>query len=262
MIWFHSLPLWQLALLIVGICVAFAIAGVMAAEGLGLTLHGEDIGTGAALHAFVGVLFAVALGLIVVNVQSEHSDVEAATEDEASKIGDLYRNLDGLEDPRAAPLQARIYRYVDMVLTVEWPANAAGRSSEETWRAIDQIARDIIRLHPTTADAQVVQAALLQDINSVLDARRNRLFLGQQGIGGATWSVIALSAAITLGFACLFPMRRLALRLLTLSLMASMFGLMLFLVVAMDQPLQGQLSIQPEAFRLLKINLDRLATER
>ena len=50
----------------------------------------------------------------------------------------------------------------------------------------------------------------------------------------------ALGVAITIGFACLFPMRRRSLRLLTISLMAAMFSLMVLLVVAMDHPVWGR----------------------
>jgi hypothetical protein len=72
------------------------------------------------------------------------------------------------------------------------------------------------------------------------------------------WLIIITGAAITIGFAALFPMRDRGRQIAIMSLAAIMFGMMIFLVVAMDRPLRGEFSVQPDAFRLIKANLERL----
>lgn len=261
MAFLYNLPLWALGLVLLCACLAYVALSVEATRRFGWKLDPDEIATATVLHAFVSVLYAVALALIVVNVQAEFSAVEDAALTEASKVSDLYRNLDGLDGPDRARLQAEIRQYVDLVLDKEWPANNQGLQSEETIRAIDMLARHIIQLHPTTPDAQVVQGALLTDIDDVLDARRKRLFMGQASMSPIMWLIIAAGAAITIGFASLFPMRRVSRQIAVMSLAAVMFGLMIFLVVAMDRPLRGELSVQPDAFRLIKGNIERLMRE-
>jgi hypothetical protein len=108
---------------------------------------------------------------------------------------------------------------------------------------------------------QLVYPQVLADLNTLLDARRQRLFLGAQGIGGLTWSIILIGAVVTIGFACVFPVRSRGAHLVMAGSLAAFFGLMLFLIVSMDHPLWGQLSVQPSAFAELQANLTRLAHE-
>jgi len=253
----YDLPLWAMGTFIIAVCLVFIVASVLIVHRFGWTLDPEDLGTATVLHAFVSVLYAVALALIVVNVQSEFSAVEEAALTEASKMSDLHRNLDAMPEPDRGRLQAEVRQYLDLVIDREFPANNRGEQSEETILAMDELSRHIIQLHPTTPDAQVVLGALLEDIDDVLDARRRRIFLGQASMGPVMWLIISVGAAITIGFAALFPMRRIGRQIAIMSLAATMFGLMIFLVVAMDRPLRGELSVQPDAFRFVKANLER-----
>ena len=258
----YGLPLWALGLLIVATSLGYVVLSIAVVHRLGWVLDADEVGSATVLHAFVSVMYAVALALIVVSVQTEFSEVEDAVLTEASKVSDLYRNMDGLEEPDRGRLQAEVRQYIDLVLDKEWPANNRGEQSEETIRAIDYLARHVIQLHPATPDAQVVQGALLQDIDDVLDARRRRIFLGQVSMSPIMWIIIAAGAAITIGLAAMFPMRRVGRQIAVMSLAAIMFAMMIFLVVAMDRPLRGDLSVQPDAFRLIKANIGRLTEEK
>ena len=256
----YNLPLWALGLLIVACSVAYVLLSIAVVHRMGWVLDVEEVGSATVLHAFVSVVYAVALALIVVSVQSDFSAVDDAVLTEASKVGDLYRNLDGLAEPDRSRLQEEVRRYVDLVIDKEWPANNLGRQSDETHRAVDYLARHVIQLHPSTADAQVVQGALLQDVDDVLDARRKRIFLGQSSMSPIMWLIIAAGAVITIGFAAMFPMRR-GRQIAIMCMAATMFALMIFLVIAMDRPLRGDLSVQPDAFRMIKVNIAHLMQE-
>lgn len=257
----YNLPLWALGVLVVAASLAYVIVSIKVVHRMGWVLDADEVGSATVLHAFVSVVYAVALALMVVNVQSEFSAVEDAVLTEASKTSDLYRNLDGLVEPDRSRLQAEVRRYVDLVIDKEWPAANRGENSDETIRSIDYLARHVIQMHPSTPDAQVVQAALIQDVDDVLDARRKRLSLGQSSMSPIMWVIIAAGAIITIGFAAMFPMRRIGRQIAVMSMAATMFGLMIFLVIAMDRPLRGELSVQPDAFVMIKANIARLMQE-
>ncbi|HEX8242971.1 MAG TPA: hypothetical protein VF541_05740, partial [Longimicrobium sp.] len=88
-------------------------------------------------------------------------------------------------------------------------------------------------------------------------ARRDRLFLGGRGVGAVTWTIIILGGMITVGFAAFFNMRNGRAQVLLTGMMAAMFGLMLFLIAAMDHPLWGRLSVDPGPFRQIAVNFAR-----
>ena len=257
MLWLYDLPLWALCALIRSICVLYAVGAVLLVRRRGWQLTGDDNATAAALHAFLGVLYAVALGLLVVSAQDDNSDVEKAVAAEANATGNLYRIEAGLEPATRDRMQRQLVGYVRSVITVEWPATQRAESSPATWDAMDHISRDIYTFRPATAQEERVYPQLVNEIEEVLDARRDRLFLGERGVGAVTWTIIILGGLITVGFAAFFNMRNGRAQVLLTSLMAAMFGLMLFLIAAMDHPLWGRLSVDPGPFRDLVVNFAR-----
>lgn len=259
--WIYDLPLWLMCAMFVLGSVAPGVGGVLLARWSGWTVSPGDNGTAASLHAFVGVVYAVALGLMVVAVQGEYGEVEEAARAEASAAGKLYRALDGMTPATRAALQGELGEYVRMVIEDEWPATSQGETSESTWRTLDGLARRIHTHEPASPAEERLLPVLLEEMDEMLDARWRRLFLGQSGIGAVTWIVIVLGGAITLGFACFFHMERLRSQLLLTGLTAAMFGLMLFLIVAMDHPLWGRLSVRPDAFREIQANFARMRAE-
>lgn len=259
--WIYDLPLWVMCLMFMLGSVALGVGGVLLARRSGWTVSPDDNGTAASLHAFVGVVYAVALGLMVVAVQGEYGEVEAAAREEASAAGDLYGALEGMTPATRAALRAEVSGYLRMVVEEEWPAVQHGRTSEDTWHAVDRLSRRIHTLEPASPAEERLFPELTEEMDKMLDARRRRLFLGQSGIGAATWIVILLGGTITLGFACFFHMERLRSQLFLTGLTAAMFGLMLFLIVAMDHPLWGRLSVQPDAFHEIRASIARLDAE-
>lgn len=257
----YDLPLWLIAVVCVAASVTFAIAGVLTARRLGWTLDECDHTTAGIVHAFVGVLYAVALGLLVVSVQGSFDDVENASVHEASAAGDLYRTLEGLSDTSRKQIQRDVAKYVDLVIDAEWPATQKGKESDTTWRHVDHLYAEIIAYTPRGEKDLRLYQQLITDGQELLDARRTRLFLGNDGIDATTWIVVLAGAVITIGFACFFRMQKLKIQLVLTSLAAAMFGLMIFLIVAMDYPLRGEFSVEPNAFVRQRAVLRRVESE-
>lgn len=263
MLWIYDLPLWLLATLILLVCVAYAVGAVTLVRRFRWRLDGDDNGVAAALHAFVGVLYAVALGLLVVSAQDDNSAVERAVSAEANATGDLFRVMSGLEAADRDRLQRELGVYVEEVIHVEWPATQRAESSPPTWAAIDRISREVYTFQPSTPREERVYPQLAHELEEVLDARRERLFLGEKGVGAVTWAIIVLGGRmITVGFAAFFHMRNHRAQTFLTALAASMFGLMIFLLLAMDHPLWGKVSVQPDAFRDLEANFARVRAEQ
>jgi hypothetical protein len=248
----HSLPLWALGGLTVGCCVLFAVAFATVAHRSGWLFDAEDISSATVLHALVSIIYAVALGLIVASVQSDLSEVRHQTVREATALGDLYRDLDGVDAAPRDAIRAQIAHYVRTVIDDEWPARRAGLESEAAEREIDALASRVIMLR--VPDGAVVHKTLIDEVNAAIEARRERLFIGTDGINRATWAVVILGAMVAIGFGCLFPMQ-LRQRRVVVGLVATMFGLMLFLIVATDLPLRGQMAVVDSAFRELSAEI-------
>ena len=259
--WIYDLPLWALCTLVLSLTVLYAAAAVLAVRRLRWRLDVDDNATAAALHAFIGVLYAVALGLLVVSAQDDNADVKKAVSAEANATGNLFRVTGGLEPANRLRFRREIAEYVRLVVDDEWPATQHARASAPTWRAMDRLATGVYAFVPTTPQEARVYPQLMDEMADVLDARRERLYLGQEGVGAVTWTIIILGGMITVGFAAFFRMGSVRAHLLLTSLAAAMFGLMLFLLLAMDHPLWGRVSIDPGPFRELEASFLRQRAE-
>ena len=262
MLWLYQLPLWLLCCVVVLPGIAMSMIGLYVVRARGLMLSPDDNSTAGFAHAFIGVLYAVALGLMVVGVQGSFSEVDTAVMNEANLAGDMYRDVEGLAEPMRSQLQDLLLAYVDSVIEREWPALASGAfSDEQTWRLAAELARAIITYQPTTDVELVVFAEVLDGMNLLLDQRRERLHLGTSGVGMVTWSVVLIGAFITIGVALFYNTSSARAHYWLVGMMAAMYGLMIFLIVAMDHPLWGDFSVSPDAFVEVQANLQRWEAE-
>lgn len=260
--WLYEIPLWLLCLVVVTPGIIVSLSGLYLVRRYGWMLNPEDNGTAGFVHAFIGVLYAVALGLMAVGVQEGYSDVEKVVMAEANKTGDLYRDVEGLTEPIRSQLQSLILRYTNSVIDKEWPMiEAGGFSDENTWALIDEITYRTITYQPTTDAELVVFTEVLSGVNQLLDQRRERLYLGTSGIGLVTWAVVLIGAMITIGMALFYNTVSARAHYWLVSMMAAMYGLMIFLIVAMDHPLWGGFSVQPETFTQVRENILRWEAE-
>lgn len=246
--WLYDLPVPLLSAVLLALCIAYALATVWFVRRMRWRLSAEDNGTAAALHAFIGVMYAVALGLLVVSAQGDYGDVEEAVVSEANASGDLFRVMMGLEPANRARLQRDLAVYVNLVIEDEWPASAHGERSVRTLRAVDRLADAVYTFRPSTPQEERVYPQLVGEMEEVLDSRRMRVFKGQQGVGLVTWTIVILGGMITIGFAAFFWMENTRAQLILTALMAAVFGLMLTLLVAMDHPLWGSVAVDAGPF--------------
>jgi len=256
--WLYDLPIPLLAALLLALSIAYALGAAALVRRLGWQLSADDNGTAAALHAFIGVMYAVALGLLVVSAQDDYSDVEQAVVSEANATGDLYRGLLGLEPATRVPLRRDLAAYLELLLRDEWPRARHGETSAATIQAVDHLADQVYSLRPATPQEALVYPQLTTQMGDMLDARRLRVFLGGQGVGEVTWTIVIVGGLITLGFAAFFRMENRRAQMILTGLMGAMYGLMLTLLVSMDHPLWGSVAVDPGPFEQLRANWLRL----
>ena len=79
---------------------------------------GEGIGSFCNL---IGVLYAIVLGYVLVNVYESYSMASERVEAEASLLIDLLRDAEGLPPIQGLILRKATVNYMDSVIDVEWP---------------------------------------------------------------------------------------------------------------------------------------------
>jgi Protein of unknown function (DUF4239) len=256
--WIYGVPTWQMAAVVVTAIVALSLIGlVIAHRFLQLDLrrrHNEFAGFNSAL---VGVVFAVLLAFIAVAAWESFGKAADTAEKEASLTGDLFRDSFTMPEPTRTELLNHIRDYVEIVVDKEWPAMAAGASfGDEGWAPLFKFHRALSGIQTANPMQVVMVTEALTRLNSLYDARRERILAAQDHIEPMVWAVVLLGTFITITFTYLFGMESFRLHMLMTGVLAATLALVIVLIVAFDYPFRGEVQVTPGGFRNVRHNME------
>jgi hypothetical protein len=261
--WLTEMPLWALAVLIIGCFVGLSVAGLaITRTWVGRsTVHPNDLA--GFVYAVVGVTYAVLLGMSALTAYERFRDVENTAALEANTIASLYRDLEGYPEPDRTRLQRRLHRYIHDVVEIELPRLRHARPEPpEVVSLVDQVVIDWVTFEPTTKGQEALHAEALRQLNTFLTLRRSRLQEGEAGLHPVIWFVLLSGAVLTIGFTYLFWAESRRMHGLMVGFLAGVLGLIVFWMAAMDYPLLGPLSISTDSFTGARDTIDHVSNFR
>ena len=197
----------------------------------------------------VGVLYAVLLAFVVVQVWETGNEAQDYTQAEASDASQIYFTARALPQPQRGQLTHLARAYVRTVADREWPLMAHGRTSPQAVADVARMRVSILAYHPTDYRGQILMSQTLDSINQLVDARRNRTSRATSPVPTIMWIGLIAGAVITVGFTLSFGYGRLVHQILMCSAVAALLAFILWLVYEMGHPYSGPTGIGPDAFR-------------
>jgi hypothetical protein len=219
------------------------------------------------IYAALGVIYAVLIALVVIAVWEEYDAASVTVEQEANALAEIAWLAHRLPEPEGSHIQELCRSYAEEVVDNEWPLMEQGEAPlmtqvEQTptgWTLIDEIRASLQEVEPQTQADEQLYAEGLDQIQRLADARRMRLVAAEEGVPAVLWSVLIFGGIAAVGFTYLFGLQNTwAHRLMVLTL-ASVIGLVLFTIGAMEHPFSGGARIGTEAFDLV---LERFETSK
>lgn len=201
--------------------------------------------------SLINVLYGVLAGLTALYLINNNSYTTDAVQREASAVANVYRGSQYLQGNKKTNIQNEIVKYLKNVIEVEWPAMSIGQHvSNEGDRIIDNISADIHASIHTDLDQVMIEHDLLGEVRNLYNARHQRIQMSYAQLNPEIWVVVILGTILTLCINYLFGMN-FYLHVFTVSAAALMAASMLFLLVSLDRPFQGEFNIEPSAFKAL-----------
>lgn len=256
--WIYGVPTWVMAVVVTAVAVALSLVGlVIVTRVLGLESrrrHNEFAGFTSAL---VGVIFAVLLAFVAVAAWESFGKAGDIAATEASLTGDLFRDAYAMPEPAKTELVGDIRDYVEIVLTKEWPAMAKGAPiSDAGWAPLFKFHQNLVQIETTNPMQVAIISETLRRLNSLYDARRERLLAAEDHIDPAVWWVVLLGAVITITVTYLFGMESFPIHMILTGVVATSLALVVVLIVAFDYPFRGEVQIKPDGFRNVAHNME------
>ncbi|HEY7991208.1 MAG TPA: DUF4239 domain-containing protein [Stellaceae bacterium] len=246
MIAITAMPLWVSAVALVGVLTALAMCGPFLVRRY-VDLHRLRANNEVAGFKFatLGVLYAVLLAFAVIVVWQKFDDADGAVTREAGAATTIYRLAAGIGDAAGATLRADMTDYLRAAIRDDWPAMARGMASPAANRALDKIYADLLTYTPADARGGAALADILRQLDGVTTARRERLALASGIVPGVMWLVLFGGALVTVGFTFFFGTENLRAQTLMTGALSLLIFSGLFIIVAIDHPFTGAVSVEP-----------------
>jgi Protein of unknown function (DUF4239) len=246
----YDYPLWQVGLLLVGLAalagglVPLAICKVLSAE-----FRHRHNDAAAAIFSVIGVTFGVLVAFVAMVAWEGFNRAKAASYAEAAIIADVYNATKGSDVPQMAQMRDDIVGYIETVVEIEWPAQAAGRSVDAGAAYLKKLNLVAAALRPLDIAGGNWHAQLLDSLRRLSDARHERRLAAETTIPTVVWIVTVFGGALTIAFASLLGTPSLAMHMLMSGALAVSGVLVLLLIIALSNPFRGDFRVSTQPFQ-------------
>jgi len=239
-----------LAVLIIGGCAAYGVAGVWFGRRI-VKRHVAEGHNDVLVPIFLtaGVIYAVLLGFIVGAVWESLEAAHDNASEEAAMLVPLYRQTTVMAPEKGVVMQRLIREYAENVVHDEWPTmQRSGAASEKARKSIGDIFREYATLTPANKVREFIAAQFLSTLSSIILDRNKRILQAQEQLSWVIWLGVVGGGAIIIGMTFFLYMDRALPHLIMVGVMAGMIGMLLFMMVVLNKPFVGPLALDPAAF--------------
>jgi hypothetical protein len=246
--WLLNLPVPWMALVI--FLITYLIAGSIGFVVATLAVNERAKGFKAVSPGILpplGILFALLVGFIAVEVWANYDKAKAAVTTEASALRAVVLLAGAFPDEQRTRIYALVNRHIDESVNKEWPEMAQRRATLATLpTALIEALHEMLALKPADDSQRAAQPEMVKELHIALDARRQRIVISESSLGAVKWVGILLQGLCTLvAVAIVHSDNRLA-RTITLTLSATGIALSVLLIAAYSHPFT---SVGPELLK-------------
>jgi hypothetical protein len=197
------------------------------------------------LFRVFGVLFSLMMSLAFSGIVNESREAELAVRTETAAIDDTLREFQLYGGPAALQARDTLLEYTRLIVEDDWPALEDDELGEQTGAVYQQLVSETLALEPSGRAQEVLWSRIADDIDAMSDARQARLSAALVE-PPVFFYVLLLGFLIIMALFGLFKLKRTLIGLLIIY--SSFIGLLIYLILALNDPFQGPLGIDPDSF--------------
>jgi hypothetical protein len=235
-----SVPTAVLVLVVVGAVVGIVLLSVWAVRRwLPVTRDGFDAEVSSQMLGVVASLFGLLLAFVVVIEFQAFSSAGDNVQTEADGLAAIVRDSYAFGEPGGGSIRSSIGDYLHVVVDREWPLMRDGHESPAAWGRIDGVFAAMQAYTPATPSQVAFYDDSVRHLNSVLEARSNRLIA----------ALILVGSIVILGYATLVGSRSSAFHAIGAGAIAVIVGFSLVVLVSLQFPFSGGLAVDSHPFK-------------
>lgn len=254
-----TIDTYPVGLLLVPGCVAASLVGLVVAR---RSLHRHDLAriqdVASYLFGVVGTLYAVILGLIVVDSMNKFSEARLTVEAEANAISDIVLFASQLPGEASQRVRRHAEDYLKSAAEVEWPLMAQRKDSPATRQLAVDFSMALLSFEPKTEREQEIFAGQIEAASQFWNSRRTRVATaGRDGLPPLEWFVLIVGGLVTVIYTYFFKPDDFRLQLAITGMLTAVIALNLYLILMFASPFSGDVKISTHGFdtarRIMKV---------
>jgi hypothetical protein len=251
--WIYDIPMLAAVGMVAALFIAICWAAIILSRPIVQTRFHRQPGLNELVGDFMqyfGVIYGLLLGLLAVATYQNYADVDKTVGNEASSLGALYRDVSAYPEPARSELEARLRDYTRYVIDEAWPLQRKGIVPPGAVKRVADFQASLVGFEPQTKSQEALHDATLKQFNTFYEYRRARLHSATSGIPAVMWYAVAVGALINIFLLLLFDLR-LGVHLLLGGILSFFLATLISLIVLLDHPFRGEMSVSPDAFQLI-----------
>ncbi|MFJ4681737.1 hypothetical protein ACIQNG_09140 [Streptomyces sp. NPDC091377] len=198
---------------------------------------------------WIGVVYAIVLGLAIAGVWEARSVAEDQVRAEAQALHEISERVRVYPEEARDRIRDDVNAYVGHVVTTEWKTMAdEGKITRRGTELMDRIRVDVTDYEPADDfEAQAYQP-LLDQVTAADQARASRADSLGATMPGVVWFGLIAGAVITLGMVLALQIRRTFRELVLAGLFAALIAFLLFLIWDFDAPYSRGVTASADPF--------------
>lgn len=218
----------------------------------------ENHEVGGYMLSVVGTMYAVLLGLVVVDAMTRFQEARTIVEAEANSLADVFVLSRRFPPEKQKKIEHLCLDYVTEVTQVEWPMMDTANKSFKARKMVFDLIHEVVDFEPVTESQKAIYPMAVQSVTNLWDNRRARTNISDNGMPFEEWVVLILGAAVCSVFSYFFGLRNLKAQIIMTALCSTLIALNLFLVLMFGYPFSGDMKIKPDALVVDKLIFERL----
>ncbi|MGH6689426.1 MAG: DUF4239 domain-containing protein [Gammaproteobacteria bacterium] len=207
----------------------------------------------------VGGFYGLMTGFMLSNSWAELKSLQNSIVAEVNALGDLGRIATNLPEPVAQELIDGVEAYLRTVSQGELDLLAVGRINPQTTAALENLWQILGKYHPETQWESGLRNLALNRVAEVGEQRRRRILNGQVSLPGIMWAILLCGGVVVVCGATLASLQYQRPAGLFLGALTAIFGLVLFVIFALDRPFRFGLTTRAHGYADLLMEMIRKA---
>lgn len=253
---FHTLPLWQFTILILG---AAFLGGLGASLGVRrlfrLQPTKEETEIAINLMQVASTYIGIMLAFAGVLVWQDYEAAQVAIHEESAAASELYRDLT-IYGPTTTESRQALRGYMASIVKDEWPMLRKGATSNATELALEKLFAEVGKIRPQDNRESTLYAEAVSKLNELVVHRRDRISASQTQIPAVLWIVGLVGSILTIAYASAFSNSRYTS--LMISGVSVTIGLLFLFMLSIDQPFKGHAAISSGLLAELPATFDQI----